>query len=732
MIKFINLKTFGIHSSNISKIIAFSLLLPFIIQAQNSFKAIIKDAKNQDALLGATVIMEGTHFGAASDSTGIVKLNNIPDGKHTLIFRLVGYETLEKTFQFSKNISESLQTIYLNPKSESLDEIMVTSTRTNSRIEDIPIRIEVIGKEEVDEEANIKPSNISKLLLESPSIQMQQTSAVTGNMSVRLLGLDGKYTQIMKDGFPLYGGFSQGLSVLEIPPLDLKQVEIIKGSASSLYGSDAIAGIVNLISKKPQEKRELTLLLNQSSLKGTDVNAYYSQRFKKTGISVLASGNLQQAVDVSKNGFSDLPQSQSLTINPTFYFYFNPTATLQFGLNGTLDQRKGGDMRAIYNPTQNPTLYFENNTTNRYSTQLKFEKNFGNNVNLTLKNSISNFDRSISQPLSTFAGNQLSSYSEGSFSFHLEEQQIVAGLNFNTDRFTESKVYSHPDRDYNYTTGGIFLQDDWKPIENLVIEGGLRTDYQNHFGVFVLPRIAVIFHFNKEFYMRAGSGMGYKIPTLFSTESEVAGLNFIQPLSGSIQAEKSTGGNLDFNYKNQIDDEHLWSFNQSFFVTQIDHPLVLQGFSFISENKPVLSAGFESDIRLNLDQFQIFAGYTFVDARREYEPSQSFIPLTPKHKLNLDLIYEIENNISVAAEGYYVSSMFRDGDTNTKPYFTVGLIVQKHFKHFSLIANAENLLDVRQTQFEDIVIPPITAPTFKQIYAPLAGRTFNIALRIKI
>ena len=177
--------------------------------------------------------------------------------------------------------------ILLQKESSELNDIIVSTTRTNLRIEDIPIRVEVIGKDEVNEETNIKPTNISKLLLESSSIQAQQTSAVNGNVSMRLQRLDGKYTQILKDGFPLYGGFAQGLSIMQIPPLDLKQIEIIKGSSSSLYGSDAIGGIINLISKQPHEKRELTFLGNRTSQSGTDVDGYFSQKWKKIGLTFL-------------------------------------------------------------------------------------------------------------------------------------------------------------------------------------------------------------------------------------------------------------------------------------------------------------------------------------------------------------------------------------------------------------------------------------------------------------
>lgn len=712
------------------KLIIILFLLPFFVNAQNKFSAIIKDGTTNENLVSVTAYINRLKLGTASDTSGILTISNIPNGTYEIVFSSVGYETKEMEFSFPLSQQQPVE-IFLQKESDELAGVIVTSARTNSRIENIPIRVEVIGKDEVSEETNIKPTNVSKLLLESSSIQAQQTSAVNGNISIRLQGLDGKYTQILKDGFPLYGGFAQGLSIMQIPPLDLKQVEIIKGSASSLYGSDAIAGIINLISKQPQQQKELTFLVNRTSLSGTDADVYFSQRWKKFGISFLSANNFQQPKDVNKDGFSDVPKTKTFNLAPTFYYYINPATTLRFGLNGTYDNRKGGDMLAIKNQPDSVHQYFEENISNRISSQLQFDKKLDNGKSLTIKNSFSRFSRGISQTAS-FKGNQTSSYTEAAFNFKIGKQQFVTGINITTEKFTEDSSKSHLQRNYNYTTAGIFLQDDWKPTEKFLLQAGLRTDYQNQFGYFVLPRLAVMYKFNKEFYVRAGTGLGYKLPTIFSTDAEQAGINNIQPLSKNIKAERSVGGNLDFNYKKSLGDESSITINQSFFITQINNPLVLNTNYFINKNQPVVTKGFETNIRLKMDALQFFAGYSFVDARPKYNAVQSYVPLTPKHKLNIDIIYEKEENFSVAFEGYYVSSMFRDFDTKTKSYFTAGLIGQKHFKHFDLIANCENLFDVRQTRFENIVIPPISNPTFRQIYAPLEGRVFNVALRIKL
>jgi len=124
----------------------------------------------------------------------------------------------------------------------------------------------------------MRPGDIRMMLNESTGIQTQQVSATSANSSIRIQGLDGRYTQILKDGFPMYAGFSGGLGLLQTPPLDLRQVEIIKGSSSTLYGGGAIAGLINLISKVPTAERELRFLVNGTSAGGLDVNGFYGQR----------------------------------------------------------------------------------------------------------------------------------------------------------------------------------------------------------------------------------------------------------------------------------------------------------------------------------------------------------------------------------------------------------------------------------------------------------------------
>ncbi len=713
------------------KLMLLLLFFPAFLPAQNTLRAIVKDRETKEKLIGATAYIKKLKLGTSTDTSGSLVLTGIPEGEYEIIFSYTAYEKKEVELVFPLKNQEPVEVLLKNESGE-LAEVVVTSTRTNSRIEDIPIRVEVIGEEEVDEEGSVKPANVSKLLTESPSIQAQQLSATNGSVSIRLQGLDGKYTQILKDGFPLYGGFAQGLSIVQIPPLDLKQVEIIKGSSSSLYGSDAIAGIVNLISKQPKEKRDLTFLVNQTSLLGTNADAYFSQRWKKTGFSLLGTSNFQRAVDVNRDNFSDLPKTQTFNIAPAFYYYIDSTSTLRLSLNGTMDKRIGGDMQVLNKQADSLHRYFEDNVSNRLSSQLKYDKQFAKDKSFSFKNSVSYFDRSIVQAVSAFSGKQTGTYTEAAFNCKIAAHQLVSGLNFISEKFSEDSSKSHLHRNYNYTTLGLFVQDDWKPAEKLALQAGLRGDYQNQYGLFILPRLALLYKFTKDFYIRAGSGLGYKVPGLFSTASELAGISNIQPLPPNIKAEKSIGSNLDVNYKLRIGDDASITLNQSFFTTQINDPLVPDSFTFVNKSKGILTRGFESNVRYRLDEFQIFAAYSYIDARRLYNSQQSVVPLTPRHKLNFDVIFEEEENYVVALEAFYISSMLRDADTKTKAYCTFGFIVQKHIQQITLIAGCENIFDTRQSRFENMVVSPGPAPHFRQVYAPLDGRVLNVALRIKV
>ncbi|KAA9042301.1 TonB-dependent receptor [Ginsengibacter hankyongi] len=713
-----------------------TLLFTLNMYAQHTFKAIVKDADKRP-LQGTTAAIRILNKSAVADSNGLITLKNIPAGKFKVMFSHVGFQ--EKVIQFEFPImNDSIIEIELTEKEHEENEVVVTSTRTSRSIANIPTRIETISGEELQEKGNMKPGDIRMMLNESTGIQTQQTSATSYNSSIRIQGLDGKYTQIIRDGFPLYSGFSGGLGLLQIVPLDLKQVEVIKGSSSTLYGGGAIAGLVNLISKSPGSERELNFMVNGTSALGLDASSFYSQKFNKVGTTIFASYNHGTPYDPAHIGLTAIPKYDRYTLNPKLFFYFSKNTTANFGVNATYENRVGGDTRYIEGRADSIHSYFEKNKTNRYSTQLSVEHTINDQVKFSFKNSLSYYNRSIQTPGYIFSGVQLSSYSEVNLNYKKERVEWIGGINFLTDKFTQDKKDTIVPVNYNQNTIGAFVQNTWTVTKIITLETGLRGDYQNDFGFFLLPRLSALFKISKHFTSRVGGGLGYKIPNVFTEDAEKIQFKNVLPIDIKTRAaEKSYGGNLDINYHTTLFNSNVsLSINHLFFYTRINNPLVLTRlingyYEYLQPKGFIDTRGIETNVKLIYKNFKLFIGYTFADVKQHYATTTEF-PLVAKHRLNNVLVYEIEDKLKAGLEAYYYSPQKLNDGATGKAYWLTGFMIEKLWKHFSIFANFENFTDTRQTKFDTIYEGTITNPVFRDIYAPVDGFVLNGGFKIKL
>ncbi len=721
------------------KNIVFIALMAFIyfpLKAQNKLTVYIKDASSKEALTGASAVVEGTTNGATADANGLTTINSIPDGKQIIKFSFIGYAERSDTISFPYN---DTLIVFLNTEGDELEEVVISSTRSSRTISDIPTRVEFIAGEELDEKANMKPGDIRMALSESTGIQTQQTSATSANSSIRIQGLDGRYTQILKDGFPLFSGYSGGLGLLQTPPLDLKQIEVVKGSASTLYGGGAISGLVNLISKTPSKERELRFLVNGTSAGGLDVNGFYSKQLnKKFGITLFASRNSNLAYDPAKIDLSAIPKFERYTFNPKLFFNFTEKTKLMVGLNAGLENRIGGDMHYIKGNGDSLHSYFEKNNTQRISTQLAFEHEFGKCSHITFKNSYNSFNRLIQIPNYTFNGTQNATYTELNYSNHGEKTEWIVGLNLWTDQFNEKKFDTIPLRDYNQITYGAFIQNTTKATKWLHIETGLRVDQVVNYDPVILPRLSLLFKITPKITSRLGGGFGYKAPTIFTEESERIQYQNVMPINSSNVLEKSYGANWDVNYRTGLfDNKVTFNINQLFFYTYLDRPLLLQGtsqglYELVNIKGHIDSRGTETNIKIGYGDFKLYLGYTYTDTKTHVGDSLYIKTLTPKNRINAVLFYEVEDKWKIGLEGYYFSPQKLGDGTTGRDYWLCGFMVEKLWEKLSIYLNFENFLDVRQTRFESIYTGAPTNPTFRDIYAPLDGFVVNGGIKIRL
>ena len=707
------------------------------ILSQNIFKAIIKDNESKDILIGVNATLNKTTNGASSDENGIITILNIPDGEQHITFSYLGYETKTKSFLFPLPTTDPIE-IFLEPDEEMLEEVVISSTRGTRTIQNIPTRVEFISSEELGEKGSMKPGDIRMLLNESTGIITQQTSATSGNAAIRIQGLDGRYTQILKDGFPVFAGAASGLGLLQTPPLDLKQVEIIKGATSTLYGGGAIAGLVNLISKTPEEKKDLSLHFNGTSGKGLDVSGFYGQRFDKIGTTIFASYNKNWAYAPSNTDFTAIPQYDRYVLNPKLFLYFTENTQMSIGLNTMFENRLGGDIQYIKGKGGDVHSYFEKNKTQRHSTQLTFKHKFNEKNRLDLKNSVTYFKRNISIPDYSFEGTQISTFSELSYIHTTKKSEWVAGLNLWTDKFNEKKLTDFQLRNYNQTIMGAFIQNNWRTTKWLNLETGLRTDYVPNYGIAVLPRISAHFKITDKFSSRLGGGFGYKAPTIFTEDSERLQYQCVLPIDkNKNKLERSYGVNIDFNYVTSFcEGDITFSVNQLFFYTYLDTPLLLQSsenglyrLNNITGNMD--TKGGETNVKIGYKDFHLYLGYTFTDTHTTENSVKYENILTPKHRLNGILMYEVEDKWKIGLEAYYFSPQKLREGLKGKQYVVCGFMIEKIWERFSIYANFENFTDRRQTRFDTIYTGSISNPVFRDIYAPLDGFVMNGGIKLR-
>lgn len=702
--------------------------------AASSVKLVVKNKETSAPVPDAAVSVRGTGIGGTSDAEGRAQLTNIPAGEQVIDIFSPGSEPAELKLTFP--LAGTTERIVLLHVNNEVGEVTITSTRTGREIESEPTRVEAIDEEEIKEKINMRPANVSMVLHESTGIQVQQTSATSNTQSVRIQGLDGRYTQILKDGFPAYGGFSGSLSILEIPPLDLKQVEIIKGPAATLFGGDAIAGVVNFVTRDPADAPVTTLVFNQTSALGTDFSIFNSRKFERFGYTLLGSANYQNEYDVDDDDFTELPLTKAFGITPKLLFYPSKRTTLVVGSSTSYQDRKGGDVFVIRDRIDELHQYFEQNKSFRNVTTLTVSRDTSGGGRFLLKQSFAFFKRDLGTQNYAFNGRQFNSFTDVSYSRPLGKHAVVFGGSLVHDRFREQTPDVVISRDETRTILGGFIQDTVDINERISVVAGLRVDHAKDYGTFALPRVSGLYRFTDNLTARLGFGMGYKNPTMFTEEAETLLFRNVLPVGNLLDAEKSIGGTFDVNYQRSIGERSSYSVNQMFFYTQISDPIILRPdikkiYRFSNAGSPVISKGFETNARFAYGLAKLFVGYTFTNAKAGYLDGDRRLTLLPRHKINSALVFEKHESFKTGVEFYFAGKQTLEDRSLTRSVGEVGLFGEKTFGRYSLFINAENITDVRQGRYGPVVFPPHQDPQFAELWTHTEGRVFNGGIKIR-
>jgi outer membrane receptor for ferrienterochelin and colicins len=606
------------------------------------------------------------------------------------------------------------------------EEVTVSATRTDVRIDEQPTRVELLNREEIEEKMLMTPGDIVMMLNEMGGLRVQATSPSLGAASVRIQGMRGRYTRFLSDGLPLYGQQVGGLGLLQVPPMDLGQVEVIKGVASSLYGAGAMGGVVNLVSRRPKD-RTGEFLVNQTTRGGTDAVFFGSTPLSdRWSMTFLGSGNVQRRQDVDDDGWGDIAHYRRAVLRPRVYWDNEEGSTLFVTAGTTLEEREGGTMNGRL---LDGAPYLESLGTRSFDVGLVGQTVVGEKTLLSGRFATAgrNHDhlfgnvRERDHHDTVFA----EFTARRSFGRHI----VVGGVAFERDAY---EPRDFPQFGYEHNVPGFFVQDDFTVSEWLSLSAGGRVDHHSAYGTFFSPRVALLLR-KGDWSSRLAAGQGFYAPTPLTEETEAAGLSRLV-IPRPLRAERGRSTSFDLTRRLGIA-----SVTVTLFGSRVNDPAEVDRatYELINLARPTTNLGTELLSTIRRGPFAVTASYTYVQSKQLEGMSRVETSLTPKHSAGLVGMMEKHKHYRLGLEVYYTGRQRLEQNPYreiSRPYFIVGALVEKRFGPIRAFLNMENLTDIRQTRWDPLLRPTraIDGRWTVDSWAPLDGRTFNGGIRFSL
>ncbi len=698
-----------------------------------SARLLVRTLSDSTPVTGAIVTSRSLRVLTGQDGRAVLLL---APGLTRVVVRKLGFLPDTQTVQVRRGEDIDI-TVHLVQRSVELAPVFVATTRGTRRIEDEPTRVEVLNGDEVGEKLSMSPGNVSMLLSETSGVRVVSTAPALGGANVRIQGLRGRYTQLLSDGLPLFGLSTEGLGILQIPPLDLQRVEIIKGAASALYGPSALGGVVNFISRRPDDTGDL--LINQTSLDATDLVVYDGHQVTPAlGYTVLGGLHRQRAQDLDRDGWSDLAAYERLVVRPRLFMTTRNGGSAFVTVGFTREDREGGSFRRAVLP--DGSIFPQNQLTSRLDGGSAISIPIDSTMMLSVRGSLTRQTRSQQFGDVEEIDHRSTAFGEVSVAKRRGHHDFLIGTAFQADRFAEPGAAA---LSYSTRTPALFAQHTWSPAHAFAATTSVRLDHHSALGTFLSPRLSLLTRPAMKgvpLTGRVSAGLGVYTPTPFTEQTEEVSLARVRPLM-DIRAEHARNlgadiggvfGSLDVNisvYASVID--------RAVGVRAVPSTDPIPDVELVNAAQPTRNSGVELFARYRIDEFRVSATFARVQST-EWDIEQSLrreVPLTPRNSGGVVVSWESESGTRVGVEGYVTGSQRLESSVYRarSPAFTlIGALMQQRTGPALIFLNAENLLDVRQTRYDPLLLPRRGAGGrwTTDVWAPLEGRVFNIGIRL--
>jgi outer membrane receptor for ferrienterochelin and colicins len=656
----------------------------------------------------------------------------LPSGAATIVTRRIGYAPDTLTLVLAAG-SDTTITRQLVERVASIAPVFVSSTRSERRVEDEPLRIEVLAGEDVGEKTQMHPADLRVLLTEMSGVSVQASSPSLGGASVRILAASGQYTMVLTDGLPLCGAQTGSFGLLQMPPLDLRQAEVIKGAASALYGPGAVGGVVNLISRRPSDSSEV--LVNANGRSGADAVAFLARDAEGRGATVLVGVHAQRAADVNGDAWSDVPGFRRVEIRPRFFASDLAGNSLMVTAGALAEDRGGGSTAGATRTSAFP----ESLTTRHADVGLSARSRVTSAVSLAVRAAANIQDRVRRFGIQRERERAATLFGEVAGTFVSGAQPMLAGVAVQMERYRYRDVARF---DEDRSTPAVFAQHTYVPIDWLSTQLNGRCDLSSTYGSMCTPRASLLVHAQRAFSVRLFGGTAWAAPSALTDGAEVFGLTRVQrPLN--LDAERARNASLDVSST-----RGPFEASVTLFTSRVANPVgrrhvtgdTTGALSLVNAAGPAYTHGAELFGVYN-EEPVIGTAFYALTRRSETSPETERLretPYVPRETAGIDVAFEKdESGTRVDIEAFYTGPQALDENPYravAPGYATIGLLASQRFGAATVYVNLENLTNLRQTRFDPLLrrTPGKGGRMTVDEWAPLEGRAINAGLRWRL
>jgi outer membrane receptor for ferrienterochelin and colicins len=475
----------------------------------------------------ANVYLRSTNIGATSNELGNYHIQNLQPGTYTIVASFVGHLSQKK--QIVIKAGETHIVNFDLASSSTLDEIVVTGTMKETYVSASPIKIDVVTSKQLDTYLPSAASSVIESVQLVNGVQEVVACGVCYTNSISVNGLPGSYTAILMDGTPIYGSLASVYGLNGIPNMIIDRFEVIKGPSSTLYGSEAVAGVINIITKNPENQPLFSADIMSSSHEEVFGNIALAPRLGKSNAYIgINFGYANHYADNNLDGFGDGVNSDHISIFSKINFYRPSDKQFSLALKYYYEDRRNGVQdyvkdRAYRSLRGSDQVYGESIYTNRF--ELFGSYALDTKANLKIDYSLSNHEQDSYYGDQFFDASQQIAFGNFLWNFNIAKHDILIGTTLRYDAYDDNTLATENEIDgdiinapNNQFVPGVFVQDEFGISKNITLLGGIRLDHHQEHGLIYAPRLNVKVNTSDWTTFRFNFGTGFKVVNLFTED----------------------------------------------------------------------------------------------------------------------------------------------------------------------------------------------------------------------